>query len=685
MIRVVVLSFLLFAGDSFALVDELGEFDDLAFESLLATDVQVTSAMKRTQIASKTAASVYVITKEQIASSGVSSVAESLTLAPGMQVRRIDNNKWAIGIRNPSGRYTSKVLVMVDGQSIYNPSFSGVYWEALNLPVYDIERIEIVRGQGGILWGSNATNGVVNIITKHSIDTRSTRLSASTGTRVDHDISMRFGGDLDFASNTSYRLYVNDQSTNASDQGLQWAARDTGKKQSIGGRIDIAFNDDTSILVQGDYTDIKAGQTLKLASLDTFENRQYIGDQKRVHKQLMLRMDNRISDTANQMLQLSLSKQSGDQPYYMENFTHYDADYQLNTIWGDSQFDFGLHYRLNQTPFIDSDYITSLSGIDSLRQYGAFFQVSFPLIPEKVDLILGNKSEHNSLTGWEHQPLVRLAWNINDSQFFWASVSQGIRIPSLAEFDYSTRVVGTEIGDLYSTGLSAIDDLRINTLLLGSDEVQSEKTVSAEFGYRIIEKNWGVDLSLFYAKSKNASNVSTHIDPNIIATFEHFISTGNFQAALDFIPEQTIEINFNSELESTSSGGELIFNWMPASDVKYQLGYSHAEYEFDGAFNSPIDLEGITEQIFLSLNGALTEKHSLHTIARWEDGSIYNTESYIDLDLSWRWQVSENTAVMFMGNNLLNNSQLEYARTNEQFEIPTYIDRRFSISLTIIL
>ena len=97
------------------------------------------------------------------------------------------------------------------------------------------------------------------------------------------------------------------------------------------------------------------------------------------------------------MLQLSLSKQSGDQPYYMENFTHYDADYQLNTIWGDSQFDFGLHYRLNQTPFVDSDYITSLSGIDSLRQYGAFFQVSFPLIPEKVDLILGNKSEYNSL------------------------------------------------------------------------------------------------------------------------------------------------------------------------------------------------------------------------------------------------------------------------------------------------
>jgi iron complex outermembrane receptor protein len=149
----------------------LDDLPSLAFEDLMTADIQVTSAMKGLQNISETAASIYVLSNKEIMQSGVTTVAQALKLIPGMQVRQIDNNQWAITTRSTAGRYSSKLLVMVDGQSIYNPSFAGVYWEALSLPLYDIERIEVIRGQRGLLWGSNATNGVVNIISKHSTDT----------------------------------------------------------------------------------------------------------------------------------------------------------------------------------------------------------------------------------------------------------------------------------------------------------------------------------------------------------------------------------------------------------------------------------------------------------------------------------------------------------------------------------
>ena len=182
----------------------LTELPSLDLDELLATDVQVTSAMKRLQNVSETAASIYVLTHDEIISSGVTSVAQALKLVPGMQVRQIDNNQWAITTRSSAGRYSSKLLVMVDGQSIYNPGFAGVYWEALNTPLYDIERIEVVRGQGGLLWGSNATNGVVNIITKHTADTQGILIEGEVGSMTNLGASFRVGGN--FANYNSFDI-----------------------------------------------------------------------------------------------------------------------------------------------------------------------------------------------------------------------------------------------------------------------------------------------------------------------------------------------------------------------------------------------------------------------------------------------------------------------------------------------
>lgn len=658
---------------------ELNSFD---LESLLATDVQITSAMKRTQTASTTAASVYVLSNEKIMNSGVTSIAQALTLVPGMEVRQIDNNKWAISARAPAGRFTSKLLVMIDGQSIYNPAFAGVYWEALNIPLYDIERIEVIKGQGGLLWGSNATNGVVNVITKHSLDTRTALAHIATGSNLNHRVSFRAGDDLNVTKHSSYRVYGSHESSRKSDQSLKWETRDEAKKISLGGRIDFTLNDDSSLLIQGDYTDIDIGQTLQLPSPITNERIEISEPEKRQHAQLMFRLDNRLSDTANQMLQASMSIQDGTQGYFDEEFKHYDFDYQLNILTGSTQTNFGLNYRYNDIPFTASDYIRSIALTESVTQYGGFIQTNISLMENKLDFIIGNKSEHNNLTGWEHQPSIKLTWTPNDTNFIWASLSQGVRIPSLAEFDYETAVNGVEVKDFLVTGIPTLDDTRIRTVLKGNSNVEAETSISSELGYRINHDDWSIDLSLFHTASENAVGVTPHITDADLAAVSGLLGGGNIIDALTYLSTATIDIVFLSGVELISKGGDLVISWQGNSQVHTEFGYSFTTYDYENYGDSILENDGKLQQIFLSSTFQLTDNQTLFSLLKWDDGDAYKTDDYLSLDLSWAWKISPQAQLSVTGNNLLDSSHLEYGKTNDTLTVPTYIDRSVILGFT---
>ncbi|WP_440875747.1 TonB-dependent receptor plug domain-containing protein [Thalassotalea sp. PLHSN55] len=661
------------------------ELESLDLDSLLASDVQITSVMKRTKEASKTAASVYVISNEQIVNSGVTSVAQALTLAPGMQVRKIDNNKWAIGIRNSSGRYTSRLLVMIDGQSIYNPSFAGVYWEALNIPVYDIERIEIIRGQGGLLWGTNATNGVVNVITKISNDTRSVKATVRTGTNMDYDASVRVGGDLNIGENSSYRAYINSQRTDKSDKAEKWTARDYGEKDSIGARFDVSFNADTSLLVQGDYTEIEMGQTLELANPGTFEGAEFATPQFRKHSLLMARLENRLSDSANQMLQISYAKQKGQQPYYTENFENIDVDYQVNILLEKTQLDVGLNYRHNKTPFVGSEYISSQHNVEHVTHYGLFAQANIPLITDELDLILGIKSEHNSLSHWEQQPSIRLAWQASDTNFLWTSVSQGVRVPSLLEFDYDTQVNGFEVGSIFNSGIGIIDETRIQTFVHSSREIEAEHILSTEFGHRYHQDTWQTDLSLFYSKSENALAIDIVVDPTVAPTILSLIQARDIDGFLAYTQSQQIDFNFHTNSKYRTYGGEFVTNWQTTPESNLMLGLSFVNQRHYQTDNNLLNLSGVTKQVFLAYTANITTNHNVMFQSRWEDGEIYKTDNFTVVDISWNWHVTPNLSLSLTGNNLLEKSHLEYDRTNELFDISTFIERSFSLGISVEL
>ena len=666
--------FFIHAADS-----ELNSFD---LESILATDVQITSAMKRTQTASKTAASVYVLSNKKIKNSGVTSIAQALTLVPGMQVRRIDGNKWAISARTPAGRFTSKLLVMIDGQSIYNPAFAGVYWEALNIPLYDVERIEIIKGQGGLLWGSNATNGVVNVITKHSLDTRSAVGHIETGSRLNYRVNFRVGDDLSLTKHSSYRIYGSNESSRKSDQSVQWDTRDKAKKTSLGGRIDLTLNDDSALIIQGDYTKINIGQTLQLPSPVTHERMEIGESEKRQHAQLMLRLDNRLSNTSNQMFQASMSVQEGEQTYFNEQFSHYDFDYQLNMLTGPTQTNIGLNYRYNDIPFTDSAFVKSSSLTESITQFGGFLQTNVPLIPKVLDLIIGNKSEHNNLTGWEHQPAIRLTWTPNEAHFFWASISQGIRIPSLAEYDYETVIHGAKVKDYFVTGNPSFDNTRIRTVLKGDAGTEAETSISTELGYRVSQDGWNLDLSLFHTDSKNSFGVAPSISAASFTAVSRFLGEGNILGALGYLSAATVDVVFLTGVELISKGGDIVISWQPNSRVHSELSYSYTTYYYKNEGSSLLANDGALHQLFFSNTVQLTDNQTLFSLIRWEGGDAYNTDNYVSLDLSWGWEVTPWLQLSVTGNNLLDSSHLEYGKTNDTLTVPTYIDRSVILGLS---
>jgi len=630
-------------SNTFASTDETQGFDldelpSLDFEDLMATDVQVTSAMKRLQNMSETASSIYVLTNTEIMQSGVTTVAQALKLVPGMQVRQIDNNQWAITSRSTAGRYSSKLLVMIDGQSIYNPGFAGVYWEALNIPLHDIERIEIIRGQGGLLWGSNATNGVVNIISKHSTDTLGALVQVESGAQLENKVNFRVGGDL--ANYSSFRIFGGFEQTNSStESSAALKPNDDGQKKSIGGRIDLTFNESTSLFAQTQYTHIEMGQTLRVADIAT-NQRVYVEDQyKREHLQLMTRLEHRISGVSNQMLQASISSQKGEQLYYEDDFLITDIDYQMNTIFDNIQLDWGVNYRYNDISVEDTDYIQSIEDLDSYNHFGGFLQAQFNLIPEKLKLIVGNRSENNSFTGWEHQPMGRILWTPTSNHTMWGAISQGVRVPSLIEFN--GIALGTSV-------------FGIKTVITGNVDIEAEKSNSKELGYRYTANSWGIDLSVFHTQARNVMVVEKSVNPTFTL----------------------INVDFVSNAELITYGGEAILKWQPYDTLTTELGYSFTSYQYDlpDGTEAAIGHDSYLRQFIFKANFALTPEHIFSSIFRNENSDAYSTDNYSTLDLSWNWKVASAVSLSLTGNNMLYSSHLEYNNTSESYTVATYIE-----------
>lgn len=414
---------------------------DLPLEDLLS--LEVTSVSKKRQPLSEAPAAIYVITQDDIKRSGVTSIPEALRMAPGVQVTRINSNKWAVSSRGFNGQMSNKLLLLIDGRSVYTPAFSGVYWDVQDTFMDDIERIEVIRGPGATLWGANAVNGIINVITKSAGNTQGGLLTLGAGSEEKGFAGFRYGASLGDHSQGRFYLKAFDRDgfsdlATGTDAGDQW------KSYRAGFRIDGGASTEDGWTFQGDiyHTDENQYVASQWVSTPPFN----LPDDDNFNTtgwNLLTRWNHHLSDRSSMTLQLYYDHAERDELILGQTHDTFDLDFQHNLMLGNRHdVIWGFGYRAVKDDF-DNTFAVSLSP-DSRTNHliSAFVQDQIELVPDRFHLTVGSKIEHNDYTGFEVQPSVKMLWTPHERHTLWGSVSRAVRTPSRVEASGQVVIVG---------------------------------------------------------------------------------------------------------------------------------------------------------------------------------------------------------------------------------------------------
>jgi iron complex outermembrane receptor protein len=459
----------------------------LTLEDLMNQEVTVVSKQK--QKVSQAAAAVTVITPEDIRRSGLQSVPELLRLSPGLDVARVDANTWAISSRGFNDIFANKLLVLMDGRTLYTPAFSGVYWDSVDYVLPDLERIEVVRGPGATLWGANAVNGVINIMTKSARDTQGLLVQGVGGTEEQIG-SVRYGGAID--DRTFYRVYTKYRTVDDAVFADGDRAHDGWDALRGGFRIDRYATDRDTLTLQGDAYAERAGLTANLPTFlpPTF-TRQVDPTLNHGGGNLLARWTHVVSPTSDFALQFYYDNVRREDTYGSYSVDTFDVDFQhrFQLVRGQDLI-WGAGARFQSDSFSTRNGLTVIPTDRDAFLLSAFVQDDVTIVPERLHLILGSKFEQNSYTGFELQPSARLLWTPNARNSVWASVSRAVHTPSRVDED--ARVTLSRTIDP-TTGLPVQFDV------VGNNQLDSEKLTAYELGYRTqITKSLSFDTSAFY-------------------------------------------------------------------------------------------------------------------------------------------------------------------------------------------
>ncbi len=657
-------------GPVFAETDNLGM---LSLDELLNVDVVSVAKLPEKMIT--TPAAVHVITGEDLRRSGVTSIPEALRMVPGMDVYRIDGNKWAISARGFAGRFSNKMLVMIDGRIVYTPLFSGVYWDVQDTMIDDIDRIEVICGPGGTLWGSNAVNGIINIITKDSADTQGGLVTFQTGSRGRNTESARYGGWLD--GRTSYRLYCkyfdrNDLETaSGSDAADAWHAGRTGF------RLDRNLDGGDKLTLHGDIYKGKSGNTELHPMLTPPYAYQEENQDKVSGGNISGKWSHIISDRSDMVLKFYYDRTKREEAYATETRDIMDIDFQHRFAFTDNnELLWGMGYRYNGDDI--PTYTDPASGFYFYRLnpqkrrddlFSGFIQDRFDFGNKKGETTIGTKFEHNNCTGMEWQPSARLVWKFNDNNSIWGAISRSVRIPSRLEND------GTINTTPVLNPFFPIGGLTIVPRMTANDDLKSEKVISYELGYRTRPADSVfVDVTAFYNHYKDLIAGVTMGRP--------FMETG-LSSGYMVIP-LTMGNNFTVE----TFGGEISCNW--AVKKWWRLTPSFTWFEFN-----LIDTKGTTDprselsdggvskyQASLASYMDLPKNLELNGMLFYVDGiSSLDVDSYLRCDLNISWHSGHGLTIAIGGRNLFNCRHREF-KTEEIGIAESYIPTTFYGKLT---
>ncbi|MFH1741373.1 MAG: TonB-dependent receptor [bacterium] len=481
---------------------DLEEIADLDLEELSALDVVVTSVSKKEEKLSQAASAIYVITKEDIRRSGATSIPELLRMVPGLFVANMNANIWIVSSRGFGSEFSNKLLILVDGRSVYNQVFSGVFWEAQNYLLEDIDRIEVIRGPGATLWGANAVNGVINIITKHAKDTQGVLTTGTVGTNAS-GTSFRYGGAID--ENVFYRVYGMykdiDDFKDASDKD----AFDDWSFQQGGFRMDWGITAEDDLTFQGDFYEGDSNESAEFPSVVFTPGLGYRHPAALLNADtkggdLLFRWKKRFSDTSDMELQTYFEHFERKQDLVVDaQYEVFDLDYQHRfSPFSQNEIIWGLGYRRHTDDFARGLYFEFEPDERALDLFSAFIQDSHVIIEDLLKFTFGSKFEYNDFTHLEYQPSARLLFTPHPRYTTWASVSRAVRTPSRADH----HLVGLNLFNQPNP----MDPNPSNPTFppyyvdgRGDDDFESETLLGFEIGQRVQVSNaLSFDLALFY-------------------------------------------------------------------------------------------------------------------------------------------------------------------------------------------
>lgn len=470
-----------------------GDFNDpgvlkkLSLEQL--AQIEVTTPSREPVRAFDSPSAVFVITGEDIRRSGATSIPEALRLAPGVEVARIDSSHWSIGIRGFGTRLTRSVLVLIDGRTVYTPLFDGTYWEVQDTLLEDVDRIEVVRGPGATVWGPNAVNGVINIVTKSAADTHGTFVSAGAGDEERGFLNARYGGGN--GKNLNYRLYAK-TFDRAGEVHSDHAVFDDWYSTQGGFRIDWSTAHRGDFTAQGDIYDERDGERVQAVSY-TAPFLQNIDARARLSGgNFLVRWSRQFSAGNDVELQVYYDRTNRHEANLGELRNTFDVDFLQQFDTGHRQkITWGLGGRFS--PVNDIQVVTGLTFLPLSRTdylLTGFLQDEISLVPRRLSVTLGTKIlRTNFLSGAGYEPSIRLDWTLNDRQTVWAAFTHALRTPSDAEENfYLSGYVGT-----------APDGTPFMARFNANRHFAPEQMNGYELGYRrLLGKTVMVDTSGFF-------------------------------------------------------------------------------------------------------------------------------------------------------------------------------------------
>ncbi|HTS50607.1 MAG TPA: TonB-dependent receptor [Bryobacteraceae bacterium] len=622
---------------------------NLTLEQL--SEIEVTSPSKEPTPAFKSPVAIYVITGEDIRRSGVTTIPDALRLAPGVEVARIDGSKWSVGIRGFGTRLSRDVLVLIDGRTVYTPLFAGTYWEVQDTLLEDIDRIEVIRGPGGTVWGPNAVNGVINIITKNTKDTQGAFASGGGGNLEQGFANFRYGGDD--GNGLTYRVYAKGF-TRGPEHHADHDNFDDWRGVQGGFRIDWSAGTEDTFTVQGDAYKQEDGERVSVATYTPPFTGTADGNAQLSGANVLFRWTRTLGNGSDFQLQAFYDRTNRYEPNLGENRDTFDVDFQARTklsdrqelLWGAGGRSSDGHFievasGLVFSPFNRNDYL--LSG---------FLEDDITLVNNKLLLMAGSKVLNTNYTGADFQPSVRLLWTPTDRQSYWAAYTHALRTPSDGEEDfYLSSLIGTAPNGLpYFARFSA------------NPNFATEKLNGYEAGYRqLIGKTVYIDVAGFYNHYHDLFSEDVIGAPFVESTLP-------FPVPVPPPVHLLLPAQFRNDILGYTKGFEIAPEWRPANFWRlrgsYSLLHMNLEQNAHGALGlGTASVTGSSPRHEVSIDSSfdITSKLQLDLIYRYVSAlPAESAPAYSTGDARIAWRFTRQLEFSVTGQNLFQPYHIEY-------------------------